>query len=113
MFAVLEDALRILVCSDANDVGRRVAETRDWVLRDDTEWPFSFRNLCDALDIDADILRRRLGSWLPPRDWQRTETGLDDAHESGFAFKNLTPRDRDWMLSDDLDISCGPYNTID
>jgi len=67
--AVLEEALRVLMDADAFDrhaVRGRAAEARDWVLCDDTTWPFSFRSVCDALDIDADGLRRRLTPWLSP-----------------------------------------------
>ena len=30
------------------------------MLSKDRVWPFSFENLCDALDLDADTLRRAL-----------------------------------------------------
>jgi hypothetical protein len=42
--------------------GRRllVVEARAWVLSDDRSWPFSYQNLCDALDIAGNELRRRL-----------------------------------------------------
>jgi hypothetical protein len=61
LFAVLEDALRILSCVDGSrspTSARLVVEARDWVLSDDTQWPFSFRNLCDALEIGADTVQR-------------------------------------------------------
>ena len=31
----------------------------------ETAWPFSFENICAALGLDADTLRRRLRSTLP------------------------------------------------
>ena len=68
--AVLEDALRILVHGDVESERssfRLMSETREWVLADDLAWPFSFRNICDALDIDADGLRLRLAPWVAPR----------------------------------------------
>jgi hypothetical protein len=63
MLAVLQDALRILTGAggaDPFELDRQVAEARNWMLSDDTSWPFAFRNLCVALDIDADRLRRRV-----------------------------------------------------
>jgi hypothetical protein len=37
----------------------RVRELRRWFeRRDQREWPFSFENICDALLLDADAVRR-------------------------------------------------------
>ena len=40
--------------------GRRCRQARVYVLSKDRVWPFSFENLCDALDLDASTLRRAL-----------------------------------------------------
>ena len=40
--------------------GRRCRQARTYVLNKDRVWPFSFENLCDALDLDASTLRRAL-----------------------------------------------------
>lgn len=59
MRAVLEDAVRCL----AGEIGPRderpqlAVDARQWFLDDDIHWPFSFPNVCDALDIEADRLR--------------------------------------------------------
>lgn len=47
---------------DATGVrGRRLlAETLEWFDSPDESWPFSFRNICAALDLDASWVRR----WL-------------------------------------------------
>jgi len=39
---------------------RRFRHARIYVLSKDRVWPFSFENLCDAFDVDARKLRRRL-----------------------------------------------------
>jgi hypothetical protein len=39
---------------------RRSRRARSYVLSNDRMWPFSFENLCDALDLDAATLRRAL-----------------------------------------------------
>jgi len=63
MLAVLGDAV------DCYHRGRRArdpatrllfAETRAWLESTDHRAIFSFENICDALDIDADYLRRGL-----------------------------------------------------
>ena len=72
MLAVLEDAVgtyqkRAVAAAPA---GRReFLEAQSWIESDDVRWPFSFRNICDALGFDCDALRRGLRSW---RERQRT-----------------------------------------
>jgi hypothetical protein len=39
---------------------RRCRQARRYMLSKDRAWPFSFENLCDALDLDAGRLRRAL-----------------------------------------------------
>src|SRR2546426_11534121 len=39
---------------------RRFRQARVYMLSKDRVWPFSFENLCDALDLDARKLRRAL-----------------------------------------------------
>lgn len=57
-FAVLEDALRILLGGSRGPGTRQVwREARAWLLERDQDWPFSFERLCHALEIDAEALR--------------------------------------------------------
>jgi hypothetical protein len=70
-----ERRLMIAVLEDAVDVYRKQAGTRDprgsqlfreaeeWIEDPDRSWLFSFQNICDVLDIDADYLRRGLHAW--------------------------------------------------
>ena len=70
-----ERRLMIAVLEDAVDVYRKQAGTRDprgsqlfreaeeWIEDTDRSWLFSFQNICDVLDIDADYLRRGLHAW--------------------------------------------------
>lgn len=59
--AVLEQAV-----TDANDqrfartrCGQRAYwETYQWIIADDREWPYSFVNLCAAIGLDVDLVRR-------------------------------------------------------
>ena len=60
MLAVLTDAVEILAIGPAANGPRRRAlyeETVAWVASDDTQWPFSFVNVCDALDLSASRVR--------------------------------------------------------
>jgi len=60
MRAVLTDAIKCL--SGAGREGHLLkAEARRWLASRDVVWPFSFENICGALDLDAPTLRRRLG----------------------------------------------------
>jgi len=70
-----ERRLMIAVLEDAVDVYRKQAGTSDprgsqlfreaeeWLEDPDRTWLFSFQNICDVLDIDADYLRRGLHAW--------------------------------------------------
>jgi hypothetical protein len=103
-----ERALALAVLEQAvNDVGgqrfsrtrrgqRVYWETYQWITADDRDWPYSFVNLCAALGLDIDSVRRRIldpttsagppaaesqssrrweglrGRRLEPRAWSRT-----------------------------------------
>ncbi len=70
-----ERRLMIAVLEDAVDVYRKQAGARDprgqqlfqeaeeWIEDRDRAWLFSFQNICDVLDLDADYLRRGLHLW--------------------------------------------------
>lgn len=54
MLAVLEDAVSSSLRYPANREGR---ESLEWMASDDTSWPYSFANLCEALGLDCDAVR--------------------------------------------------------
>ncbi len=63
MLAVLLDAINVL--HGWNRVGnarkrRAFAEAAQWVNTRGTGYPFSFDSVCDALEIDSEVLRSRL-----------------------------------------------------
>jgi hypothetical protein len=76
MAAVLEDALAVLATAARTPSDRRLqAETWNWIMAYDREWPFSFDNVCESLDLDPDTLRTRvqqLESATVSRGWQRS-----------------------------------------
>jgi hypothetical protein len=58
MLAILEDAMLIARSAAARST-RLARETEAWSNDDDRTWLFAFRNVCDALDLDADAVRRQ------------------------------------------------------
>ena len=66
MAAVLEDAIRSF-CQCAGSRGVRsqqlFRETAEWFESHDVSWPFAFENICDALALEADWIRRLLTRW--------------------------------------------------
>src|SRR5215813_2680997 len=38
-------------------------DAEEWISSDDRSWPFSFENVCDLLQINAEYLRRGLLAW--------------------------------------------------
>jgi hypothetical protein len=66
MLAVLLDAVECFqeyVLLRDEHTNRRFRETEDWLFRNDHKWLFSFRNICDALEIDPQYLRKGLLHW--------------------------------------------------
>jgi hypothetical protein len=66
MFAVLEDAVR---CYQAyafakSSSSRRIfRDAEKWIWKNDWDWSFSFRNICEVLALDPFCLRRGLLCW--------------------------------------------------
>ena len=62
MHAVIEDAILCLrgQAGTTQHRARLAADARTWIEERDAQWPFSFENLCEALDLDARRLRTRL-----------------------------------------------------
>jgi hypothetical protein len=64
--ALLLDAIRTFQVSlhARKPSGRqRFAEAEAWILSDDTEYVFSFVNVCTLLGLSADAVRTQLGAW--------------------------------------------------
>ena len=66
MAAILEDAIdcfqKYLWAKDNRSRNLR-QEAENWFFSDDDSWPFSFINVCEALDLEPDFLRRGLTAW--------------------------------------------------
>ena len=62
MAAVLEDAVNILRKRPRSRAGR---EAREWITSRDTTWPFAYERICEALNLDADSIRREVTGTRP------------------------------------------------
>lgn len=63
MSAVLADAVDCFCQQRGGNFAERSKLHREaaaWIFSDDSSWPFSFVNLCDALGVDPSRLRQRL-----------------------------------------------------
>jgi AraC-like DNA-binding protein len=66
MLAVMEDAISTFQKSVRGLTRRQrrlLRETEEWMSEADNHWPFSFENICAALDIEPAYLRRGLKDW--------------------------------------------------
>jgi hypothetical protein len=66
MLAVLEDAVDCYQKhAHARDprAAQLFEEAEEWVESADRSWLFSFENICDTLEINADYVRRGLREW--------------------------------------------------
>lgn len=73
MLAVLEEAAAVLwkhAARRSRSSRRRLEEAVTWCNSDDVSWPFSFVNVCQALDLDTEWVRSGL------RSLQRRSTGV-------------------------------------
>lgn len=77
MLAVMEDAIATFQKSVAGETRRQrrlLKETEEWFNSRDTEWAFSFENICSALEIEPEYLRGGLRRWKSILLAQRYET---------------------------------------
>jgi len=80
MHAVLEDAVD---CFRKQFVSRRrrdqrlAREAEEWFLSESDHWPFSFVNICAALELDPEYIRAGLNRW---RQYAPTQTTRSVRH---------------------------------
>jgi hypothetical protein len=88
MLAVLEDGIR---CFQEHLKNPRVRprllarQAERWIRSKDWEWPFSFNNVCESLELNPECLRARL---LAPRE----EGASPSKPRSSHRVYRLTPR---------------------
>lgn len=68
--AILEDAIQ---CFQANILAENgkpkklLDDAEEWLLKEGADWIFSFRNICELLELDAEYLRAGLIRWKQKR----------------------------------------------
>lgn len=63
MLAVLNDAIECVqeyTCMVDGKKERLFLEAMEWILKRDSDWHFSFENICDTLRLDPNYVRRGL-----------------------------------------------------
>lgn len=84
MAAILEDAVDCFqkyLWAKENRSRNLRQEAENWFLSDDDSWPFAFVNVCHALDLEPDFLRRGLITWKEQQLVRRAAL-LDNAESS-------------------------------
>jgi hypothetical protein len=70
VIAILEDAVdcyfKHLFARDRK-AQQLFEDAEAWILSEDREWPFSFENVCDLLNLNPEFLRRGLVQWKENR----------------------------------------------
>lgn len=70
MLAVMEDAVATYqrYATEASGRSRRLfEEAESWIDSTDTSWPYSFENICAALRVEPQRIRRGLHDWRTAR----------------------------------------------
>jgi hypothetical protein len=65
LLAVLDEAIRCYR-SQIFIGGRRFTEVQSWLFSEDIDDTFSFRNICDVLNLSPSRIRQSLRTWKPP-----------------------------------------------
>ena len=81
MLALLEDGIDSFFkyLRAADDKGRQISEEIDkWIFGRDSDWIFSFDNVCETLGINPSCLRAKLGQW------KRSELNRGRRHRAGL-----------------------------
>jgi hypothetical protein len=99
LFAILADAIvrfRRLATAPRHAT-RELIEAERWIRSDDREWPCSFVNVCEALDIAYGPLRRAVLQWR-----RKASTDERRVTRRGLLVKNkkkTRPRSADSLLA--------------
>jgi hypothetical protein len=79
MLAVLQDAVECFqeyVLAQYPGEKKLFQEAEDWILEKNTDWPFSFENICETLQLDPGYLRQGLLRWKEAKRKERSIQGI-------------------------------------
>ncbi|MBI3797371.1 MAG: hypothetical protein HY268_10455 [Deltaproteobacteria bacterium] len=85
MYAVLEDAVKCFAKQFVEKglrTQRLAAEAEEWFFADDERWPFSFVNVCTALEINPQYLRQGLEHWRQQRPTELKQMRQQAVHRT-------------------------------
>lgn len=91
MLAVLEEAVATFqrnVGANTRHGQRVFREAEDWIRSDNTAWPFAFENICQALEIEPEFLRRGLDVWKT----KQLKAASSGARVYRFPFRRVNGR---------------------
>ena len=91
MLAVLEEAVATFqrhVGAKTRHGQRVFQESEDWILSEDESWPFAFENICHALEIEPEFLRRGLARWKE----NQLRAATNGARVYRFPFRRVNGR---------------------
>jgi len=98
-----ERRLVIAVLQDAVDCFQKHLSARDrkarqlyldaeeWICSDDRSWPFSFENVCDLLQINAEYLRAGLLAWKERQHPEKPRAKVVPIKPQGAAEEHEQP----------------------
>lgn len=79
MLAVLEDAVTCFQkwASASSAIGKNhFREVEHWIMNEKSDWLFSFKNICEVLDLDPSYIRAGLNRWREDGKSQRSNYRL-------------------------------------
>ena len=92
MLAVLEEAIATYqrhVMGTTRRSARLVEEVEEWVAGVGGEWPFSFDNICAALDLEPEYLRTGMQRW---KEAERRNARVSEPTVYRFPFRRVNGR---------------------
>src|SRR5215471_10048514 len=66
MLAILEDAINCYqdnLLARRGSAGRLFTEAEEWILEKNSDWLFSFKNICETLGFNPEYVRQGLVRW--------------------------------------------------
>ena len=92
MLAVLEEAIATFqrhAVSRTPRSMRLVQDVEEWTAATDQDWPYSFENICAALNLESEYLRKGMARW---KATQHRQAGIGQPTVYRFPFRRVNGR---------------------